>query len=535
MSTVQQRYDAIVIGAGFAGIYALYKLHRELGLNVRCFEKGGSVGGTWYWNRYPGARTDTETRVYRYSFDKEIYDGWNWRSRFANQPEVLAYLRSIVAHYELDRYVTLDTFVESARYDEAANEWIVTTAEGECFACTYLVTAIGVLSKLNFPKIPGRENFRGTVVHTGNWPDGLTLEGKRIGVIGTGSTGVQLISAAAKTAAHVTVFQRNAQYCVPAGEDLVGEAEIAEYRENFEQIWDGIRGTRVACGFAESIVPTFSVSPEEREKVFEENWKIGTGFRFMFGTFSDIASSEEANKEATRFIERKIREIVKDPETAQKLIPDQLYAKRPISINNYYEVYNQPNVSLVSVKNNEIVAFTENGVRTADGKEYELDVLAFATGFDTIVGSFKDVEIEGLNGVELKQHWKDEATSFMGIATSNFPNFFMVPGPKSVFCNIPPGVEAQLDWIGALIRKARATEASAIRVTPEAEREWTQLCDTYAAYTLLPKVDSWIFGANVPGGKRQTLFYFGGLSGYRQAWSELAQNDFKGFLFDRAG
>lgn len=532
MSTIQQRFDAIVIGAGFAGIYALYKLHRELGLSVRCFEKGGGVGGTWFWNRYPGARTDTETRVYRYSFDKEIYGGWDWRSRFANQPEVLAYLRSITKHYELDEHITLNTFVKSAVYDESERQWIVTTSNGDVHACTYLVSAIGVLSKLHIPEIPHRERFRGAVVHTGTWPDALTLDDKRVGVIGTGSTGVQLIAAAAKSADQVTVFQRSAQYCVPAGDDLVGEQEIADYRENFDKVWDGIRETRVACGFPESEVPTFSVSAEEREKVFEDNWRIGTGFRFMFGTFADIASSEDANKEATQFIEKKIREIVKDPETARKLIPDQLYAKRPISINGYYEIYNQENVSLVSLKETDIVEFTEDGVRTADGQEHQLDVLAFATGFETIVGSFKDVEIRGLNGVELQQHWKDEATSYMGVATANFPNFFMVPGPKSVFCNIPPGIEAQLDWIGELIRKARSEAATAILVTPDAERDWTQLCDTYAAYTLLPKVKSWIFGANVPGAKSQTLFYFGGLSGYRQAWSDLSQNSFKGFVFD---
>jgi cation diffusion facilitator CzcD-associated flavoprotein CzcO len=532
LSKPQQRLDAVVIGAGFAGIYALYKLHVQLGLSVRCFEKGSGVGGTWFWNRYPGARTDTETRVYRYSFDKEIYDAWDWRSRFANQPEVLSYLEAVTRHYRLDEHISLNTFVKSAIYDESAQEWTVTTADDDTYICKYLVSAIGVLSKLNTPDIPGREKFRGSIVHTGNWPKDLTVDQKKIGVIGTGSTGVQLISAAAKSAQHVTVFQRSAQYCVPAGDDLIDEQEIADYREKFEDVWKDIRDTRVACGFPESQVPALSVSPEERERVFEENWRIGTGFRFMFATFSDIASNEEANREATNFIERKIRAIVKDPETARKLIPDELYAKRPISINNYYQVYNQPNVSLVSLKDTKIVEFTETGVRTDDGQEHELDILAHATGFDTIIGSFKDIEIRGLNGLELQHHWKDEATSYMGVATANFPNFFMVPGPKSVFCNIPTGIEAQLDWIAQLIKKAEADSITAIRVTPDAEQEWTTVCNTFAAYTLLPKVKSWIFGANIPNARSQTLFYFGGLNSYRQAWSELSKNSFKGFLFE---
>jgi cation diffusion facilitator CzcD-associated flavoprotein CzcO len=534
LESAQKQYDAIVIGAGFAGIYALYKLRHELGLTVRCFEKGSGVGGTWFWNRYPGARTDTETRVYRYSFDKEIYGAWDWRSRFANQPEVLDYLRAIARHYGLDEHISLSTCVKSAVYDEAAKRWVVTTAAGDAYVCRYLLTAVGVLSKLHTPDIPGRERFRGTVVHTANWPEGLEVDGKRIGVVGTGSTGVQLICAAAQRARHVTVFQRNAQYCVPAGDDLVSEQEIADYKDNFDAIWRDIRGTRIACGFRESDVPAMSVPQDERQRVFEENWQLGTGFRFMFGTFADIASNEQANREATRFIEAKIKAIVKDPDTAAKLIPDELYAKRPISINRYYEVYNQANVSLVSLKQTPIAAFTETGVRTADGRVHELDVLAYATGFDTIVGSFKDLEVRGANGLELQAHWKDEATSYMGVATAHFPNFFMVPGPKSVFCNIPPGIEAQLDSIAALIRKAEREAAACIRVAPDAEHAWTETCNAFAAYTLLPKVKSWIFGANIPDGKRQTLFYFGGLNTYRETWAELAKGGFKGFLFEGA-
>lgn len=523
-------FDAIVIGTGFAGIYMLHKLRNELGLKVRAFDKASGVGGTWYWNKYPGARADTESFVYRYSFDKETSEGWDWRNRYVDQPEMLGYLQAVVDRHGLAKDIQLKTGIDSAVFDEVRHVWTLTTSTGELFTTRYLVNAVGVLSKIVFPQIPGRETFQGQVVHTGAWPADLSLEGKRVGVIGTGSTGVQFICAASKLARHLTVFQRSAQFCVPAGSRQVSETYVAEYKNNFEQIWDGIRNSRIACGFEESGVSAMSVSEEERQKVFEHHWEIGNGFRFMFGTFSDIAVDPAANQAASDFIRAKIRQIVKDPETARKLCPTDLYAKRPVCTNDYYETYNLPNVSLVSLPENPIKQLTANGVLTEDGVEHKLDLLVFATGFETVEGSYNQMEIRGRGGETLQHHWKDAPSSYLGVATAGFPNMFMVLGPNSAFSNLPPSIESQVEWIGELIGWAEGESKPVIETTREAEEAWTATCKEIAAYTLFPKVKSWIFGENIAGKSSRVLFYFGGLAGYRAKLREVADADYEGFI-----
>ncbi|MGJ7902418.1 flavin-containing monooxygenase [Lysobacter sp. 1R34A] len=523
-------FDAIVIGTGFAGIYMLHKLRNELGLKVRAFDKAGGVGGTWYWNKYPGARADTESFVYRYSFDKETSENWDWRNRYVDQPEMLGYLQAVVDRHGLAKDIQLKTGIDTAVFDEIHHVWTLTTSTGELFTARYLVNAVGVLSKTVFPQIPGREKFQGQVVHTGAWPADLSLEGKRVGVIGTGSTGVQFICAASKLARHLTVFQRSAQFCVPAGSRQVSEAYVAEYRQNFDRIWDGIRNSRIACGFEESGVAAMSVSEEERQKVFEHHWEIGNGFRFMFGTFSDIASDPAANQAASDFIRAKIRQIVKDPETARKLCPTELYAKRPICINDYYETYNLPNVTLVSLPENPIRELTASGVLTEDGAEHELDLLVFATGFETVEGSYNQMEIRGRGGETLQHHWKDAPRSYLGVATAGFPNMFMVLGPNSAFSNLPPSIESQVEWIGELIGWAEGESTPVIETTREAEDAWTATCWEIAAYTLFPKVKSWIFGENIAGRSSRVLFYFGGLAGYRAKLREVADAGYEGFV-----
>jgi cyclohexanone monooxygenase len=534
--------DAVVIGAGFGGIYMLHKLRNGLGLKVRAYDKAGGVGGTWYWNKYPGALSDTEAHIYQYSFDKEMLQDWDWKNRYWNQADILAYLQAVVERHDLGKDIRLNTSIESLVFNDASNNWTVTTGDAETVTARYVVCALGLLSKINLPDIKGRDSFRGAMVHTGDWPADLTLAGKRVGVIGTGSTGTQFICAASKLAGHLTVFQRSAQYSVPSGNGPVGEEYVKKIKANYDQIWEQVRSSFVGFGFQESEVPAMSVSEEERDRVFQEAWEKGNGFRFMFGTFSDVAIDPAANRAARLFIRKKIAEIVKDPETARKLTPTDLYAKRPICNLDYYEIFNRDNVTLVSTKENPIIEITPRGVLTDDGVEYELDVLVFATGFDAVDGNYHQMDIRGRGGRTIQQHWKDGPTTYLGVATTGFPNMFMVLGANSCFANIPPVIEAQVEFISDLIGRAQRTGA-AVEPTDEAESYWTATCKQIADTTLFAKTESWIFGANIPGKPHTVLFYMGGLAPYRQMLADVARADYAGFFqhpalimrFQRAG
>ncbi len=534
--------DAVVIGAGFGGIYMLHKLRNGLGLKVRAYDKAGGVGGTWYWNKYPGALSDTEAHIYQYSFDKKMLQDWDWKNRYWNQADILAYLQAVVERHDLGKDIQLNTSIESLVFNDASNSWTVTTGDGETVTARHVVCALGLLSKINLPDIKGRDSFRGAMVHTGHWPADLTLEGKRVGVIGTGSTGAQFICAASKLAGHLTVFQRSAQYSVPSGNGPVSREYVKKIKANYDQIWEQVRSSFVGFGFQESDVPAMSVSEKERERVFQQAWEKGNGFRFMFGTFSDVAIDPAANRAARLFIRKKIAETVKDPETARKLTPTDLYAKRPICNLDYYETFNRDNVTLVSTKENPIIEITPRGVLTDDGVEHELDVLVFATGFDAVDGNYHQMDIRGRGGRTIQQHWKDGPTTYLGVATSGFPNMFMVLGANSCFANIPPVIETQVEFISDLISRAQRTGA-AVEATQEAEGYWTATCKQIADTTLFAKTESWIFGANIPGKPHTVLFYMGGLAPYRQMLADVARADYAGFFqhpalimrFQRAG
>lgn len=528
-TTREADVDAVVIGAGFGGIYMLHKLRDELGLTTRAFEKGGGVGGTWYFNTYPGAKSDTEGFVYRYSFDKDLLQEWNWTTRYLDQPDVLAYLQHVVERYDLGRDIALNTEVTGAAFDEDTDLWSVTTSDGSITRCRYLVNALGLLAKSNVPDIPGRDGFAGRLVHTNAWPDDLDISGKRVGVIGTGSTGTQFIVAAGRTAGHLTVFQRSPQYCVPSGNGPVDPGEVERTKANFDAIWDQVRNSVVAFGFEESGVEAMSVSEQERQRVFQENWDKGNGFRFMFGTFCDIATDPEANAAAAAFIRSKIVEVVDDPETARLLTPTDLYAKRPLCNEGYYETYNRDNVDLVSIKENPIEEITSTGVRTADGVTHELDVLVFATGFDAVDGNYRAMDLRGRSGRHIDEHWSDGPTSYLGLAKSGFPNMFMILGPNGPFTNLPPSIEAQVGWIGDLIATAEREGTRTVEPTPKAEEDWTATCTEIAHMTLFPQAESWIFGANIPGKKNAVMFYMAGIGAYRQKLAEVVQNDYEGF------
>ncbi|MGR8919214.1 MAG: flavin-containing monooxygenase [Gammaproteobacteria bacterium] len=521
-------FDAIVIGAGFGGLYMLKKLRDELGLRVRVIDKASDVGGTWYWNRYPGALSDTETYLYQYSFDKELLQEWTWNTRYVTQPQILEYLEHVADRYDLRRDIQFDTAVTGAHYDESSNTWEVHTDRGERLRARYMVTALGLLSATNVPAIPGRERFAGEQYHTGAWPEGVSFTGKRVGVIGTGSTGLQVITAIAPEVGHLTVFQRSPQYSVPVGNGIVPDEEIAQIKQNYDAIWRDAKRSITAFGFEESTVPAMSVSEEERQAVFQRAWDTGGGFRFMFGTFGDIYTDPDANEAAAAFVRAKIAEIVDDPETARKLTPTDYYAKRPLCDSGYYATYNRDNVSLVDVKETPIREITERGVLTADGTEHELDMLIFATGFDAVDGNYVKLDLRGRNGETIRDHWKSGPTSYLGMTVSGFPNMFMVLGPNGPFTNLPPSIETQVEWITQCIEAAEDA-GGVVEATPAAEDGWTATCKEIADGTLFPKAESWIFGANIPGKTNTVMFYMAGLGEYRKVLADVTGNAYRGF------
>jgi cyclohexanone monooxygenase len=522
-------YDAVVVGAGFGGLYMLHKLRDELGMKVRVFDKAGDVGGTWYWNRYPGALSDTETFVYCYSFDKALLQEWDWDTRYVTQPQILSYLNHVADRLDLRRDIEFNTGVTGARFDEQRNLWSVQLDSGKTVTARYLVTALGLLSATNVPDIKGIETFQGAQYHTGAWPEGLDFKGKRVGVIGTGSTGIQVITALAPQVGHLTVFQRSPQYSVPVGNGPVSPDYVKSVKQNYDQIWKDVRSSVVAFGFKESAVPALSVSEEERRAVYQKAWETGGGFRFMFETFCDIATDEAANETAAAFIRGKIAEVVKDPETARKLTPTDLYAKRPLCDSGYYATFNRDNVSLVDVKANPIAEVTPKGIKTADGVEHELDVLIFATGFDAVDGNYTRIDLRGRNGLTIQEKWKSGPTSYLGVANADYPNLFMILGPNGPFTNLPPSIETQVEWISDLIKHMNDTGHEVVEATHEGEDGWTATCKEIAGYTLFPKADSWIFGANIPGKTKTVMFYLAGLGAYSQKLNEVAGSGYPGF------
>jgi cation diffusion facilitator CzcD-associated flavoprotein CzcO len=524
-------YDAIIIGAGFGGIYMLKKLRDELGLKVRAFDKAGGVGGTWFWNRYPGALSDSETFVYCFSWDRELCQEWDIATRYVDQPQILSYLNHAVDRHDLRKDIQLETAITSAVFDEETSRWSVTTDDGHQYSAKYLITALGLLSATNVPNIKGLKQFKGQMYHTANWPADAVLEGKRVGVIGTGSTGCQVITAIAPTVGHLTVFQRSAQYTVPVGNGPVGREYVDQIKKNYDAIWKEVRSSRLAFGFEESNIPTMSVSPEERKQIFQHAWDTGGGFRFMFQTFNDIATDEQANRAAQDFIREKIGEIVKDPETARKLMPSDLYAKRPLCDSGYYATFNRPNVSLVDVKANPIEEITAAGIRTADGVEHELDVLVFATGFDAVDGNYKRIDIRGRNDLSIKDHWSEGPSSYLSVATANFPNMFMVLGPNGPFTNLPPTIETEVEWVSEMISFMEENELACMEADPESERQWGVTCRDIADQTLFAKADSWIFGANIPGKTNSVNFYMGGLGPFSEILTSMKNEDYRGFKF----
>jgi cyclohexanone monooxygenase len=529
-------FDAVVVGAGFSGLYMLHRL-RGLGLTARVYEAGGDVGGTWFWNRYPGARCDSESVVYSFSdrLSEEMLQEWTWSERYAGQPEILRYLNWVADRLDLRRDIRFNTRVSAAVYDEVRNRWAISTDDGGRVTATYLITAVGCLSAANIPAFPGLETFEGTWHHTGRWPhEGVDFTGQRVAVIGTGATGVQVVPEVAKQAAHVYVFQRTPNYDLPGGNRPLDAEYVQEVKADYKDIWQTARES--AFGFPYGAEQSaLEVTPEERQRVYEAAWDRG-GFYMALGTFSDLLFNKEANDTAAEFVRAKIREIVRDPDVAALLVPTDhpFSTKRPPLEHGYYQAFNRDNVTLVDVRRAPITAITPRGVRTEDG-EYEVDSIIFATGFDAMTGSLVRIDIRGRGGVTLKDKWADGPRTYLGVATHGFPNMFMITGPQSpsVLSNMPVSIEQHVDWIADCLAYLRAHGVDTIEPRIDAEDGWVAHVTEVADATLLPLADSWWVGANIPDKPRQLYPYVGGVGPYRATCDEVAAKGYEGFALTR--
>jgi len=528
----RETIDAVIIGAGISGMYQLHKLRDELGLDVKVFEAGSGVGGTWYWNRYPGARFDSESYSYGYSFSDELLEEWNWNEHFSPQPDNLKYLEYVADKFNLRPSIEFNTRVVSAHYNDKTNLWHIETDGNHSIKCKFVVTAVGVLSTPFVPKIPGLENFKKDSWHTADWPkEKINFEGKRVGVIGTGATAVQLIPEIAKNVGQLTVFQRTANFCKPIGNRPITAEEQVQIKQDYPKIFQRCRETfgSFLADFEEK--SAFDVTPEEREARYEELWKE-PGFGFWLGTYEDVLTDHKANETAAEFVRNKIRTRVDDPQVAEMLCPKghPFGTKRVPLENGYYEVYNQNNVQLVDIKSTPIEMVTEGGLRTAE-QEFEFDILILATGFDTVTGSLDRIDIRGSEGLVLKDKWIDGPKTYLGMGSAGFPNLFTVVGPTNggTFCNIPRCIEQNVEWVSDCIKYLTENEISRIEVNQDAEDEWTDHVQEVVKGTLFPEADSWFMGANIPGKKRQMYLYAGGSPLYRERCDNVAANNYEGY------
>lgn len=526
-------YDAVVIGAGVGGLYALHHL-RAMGLAVRVYDGAAGVGGTWWWNRYPGARVDGPgSPFYCYTFSEALVREWDWAETQPDQPSVLAYLEYVADRFDLHRDIQLETWVRDARYDEAAQRWTVETSTGERVSAQFLICALGTLSAAHKPDIPGLDDFTGECYHTGRWPQApVSFAGKRVGVIGTGSSGVQAIPEIAREAAHLTVFQRTPQYSIPARNRPLDPEVLRHAREN----WDAVRVTMhvhpVGMPFKTSTRLACEDTPAQRQALYEALWQQGS-FNLLFSSYADLLTNKEANHTLADFVRGKIREVVRDPKIAEKLLPDYyLGTKRQILDNGYYETFNRANVTLVDLRDDPIQAITPAGVRTATG-DHPLDMLVLATGFDAISGTLLRLNPKGRGGVSLKEKWRTHIDTYLGLAIAAFPNLFLIhgPGSPSVLYNMPLGAERETAWIGDCVRYLREQGLGAIEPTPDAEKNWGREVAALANETLYPLTDSWYTGANIPGKPRQFQVHLGGPL-YFERLAEVAAQGYEGFVVE---
>jgi cation diffusion facilitator CzcD-associated flavoprotein CzcO len=528
-------FDAVVIGAGFSGMGMLKSLRDRLGLRVRVFEAGETVGGTWYWNRYPGARCDSDSYIYCFTFDREALQEWTWSERYPEQPEILRYLEWIAARHDLKRDMRFNTTVTGGEFDEGANLWRVHTDRGDHVTARWLITAVGTLHATNLPHFKGLERFRGRWYHTSRFPhEGVDFTAKRVAVVGTGATGVQAIPEIAQQAKQLTVFQRTANYCVPARNGKVDPELVRRRKADYNNIVRRIRES--FFGQEHYFIPKSvkETTPEEREAEFDRMWDAG-GFAFWLGNYQDMFFDPESNEIIADYLRRKIRSTVKDPAVAERLIPKGHHygCKRQPLDTNYYETFNKSNVLLVDASTDgPIEEITERGIR-AGGKEYEFDIIVFATGFDAMTGPLTSLNLKGRGGRTLAEAWGDGPHTYLGVSVAGFPNLFTITGPQSpsVLTNMPVAIEQHIEWITAAIDHMRKRGLRVIEATPEAQEAWVRHVNDVVGQTLMVKANSWYMGANIEGKPRTFLPYLdpAGVGGYRKRCDEVAANGYQGF------
>lgn len=531
-------YDVLIIGAGFTGIRSLYEA-RQLGLSVKVFEAGTDVGGTWYWNRYPGARTDSESWVYCFDFDSELLQDYDHKERFPTQEQSLAYIGHVVDRFDLRKDIQLSTRIQSAVFDEANDIWTLTTTEGVATTCRWFVAAGGLLSVLYEPPFPGLETFQGEHYQTARWPrdEKVSFEGKRVAVIGNGATGIQVIPVVAQSAGHLTVFQRTANYVIPARNYVIDDDKRSEIKANYDKVWEDTYNHPFGMWFPQHgrLFDDFP-DPAERRRIFDSGWEAG-GFRFLFETFDDLLFNQAANDAASEFIREKIRSIVHDPATAELLCPDDhpLGGKRTPAGHFYYEAFNRDNVDLVSIKGNPITEITPTGITLEDGTHVEVDMIIFALGFDAITGSLRAMDVRGKGGRTIADAWGTEAPEqFMAMMGADFPNMFTPSGPQGAFGNFHSFMNKQVAFLGSLLKHAKEAGVTRIEVDAAAASGWADMCETLQAGTLLPQgvaTRSWFLGANIPGKRNRTLFFFGGVNAYNAELQTSIDEGFPGFVF----
>jgi cation diffusion facilitator CzcD-associated flavoprotein CzcO len=534
--TPAEEFDIVVVGAGFGGLYALYRF-RRLGLRLKGYETGSGPGGTWYWNRYPGARVDLESMVYSYSFDDELQQEWQWPEHFSPQRDLENYANHVADRFGIREQIQFDTTVTQLRFDEQENKWHLLTDRGEHVTARFVVAATGSLNATNVPDFPGAETFRGQWHHTSKWPkEGVDFTGQRVGIIGTGSSGIQAIPVVAQQAKQLTVFQRTANFSIPSRNRPLDPEYELDYKTNYRKYREMMKSTKTAAILlGQQYRSVFDVTAEERERILNEAWQSRNGFRFL-ATFIDIRTSLAANEVVAEFVRRKIRETVHDPEVAELLCPrtHPLGTKRLCLDSGYYETFNRENVRLVDVRANPIQEITPAGLRTT-AAEYELDMLIYATGFDAMTGSMTRMNITGVGGVDLRDKWQHGPTNYLGYSVAGFPNLFMIhgPGSPSVLAQMIMGAEFQVEWLCDLLAHATARDYQRVATTTDWEDSWGREVEAAADATLYKKADSWYLGANIPGKPRVFMVYIGGFDVYCQRSRDVAAAGYQGFVFTR--
>ncbi|MGH3953573.1 MAG: flavin-containing monooxygenase [Mycobacterium sp.] len=531
-----KNFDVVVVGAGFAGLYALQRL-RSQGLSVIVFEAGPDVGGTWFFNRYPGARCDVESVDYSYSFSDELQQDWDWTEKYATQAEILRYINHVADRFDLRRDIRCGTRVTSAILDEDQMQWSVRTDRGDQVTARFCVMATGALSTANMPDIPGRDAFTGELYHTGHWPAaGVDFAGKRVGVIGTGSSGIQLVPIAAQTAKELFVFQRTANYSVPAGNTDITPERRAEVKDTYDERRRQSRESGGGSPHQAHPEKTLEISAEERRAVFEKRWNLGG---VLFGkTFPDQTTDIRANDEARGFFEERVRAVIDDPAVADILIPTDhpIGTKRICTDTNYFQTYNRDNVHVVDLRANPINSIDVHGITTST-KHYALDMLVFATGFDAMTGSLNRIDIRGRGGRPLADTWRAGPRTYLGLGVDGFPNLFIVTGPgsPSVLANMVLGAEQHVDWIGDLLNHMTEQGFSTVEAQAQAVSDWVAECNERAASTMFPQANSWYLGANIPGKPRVFMPFIGGFGVYGTICADVAASGYKGFALSRGG